>query len=129
EQAFAVEHFVVLARIVEHGRYVVETVRKGRGQTSTRIDGTGQNVGQRVAGFLAEIPKLHDAGDLVAPRHGHGSPGVEHDNGVRVGRGDGADEFFLFARQRNVLAVVALGLPRVVHADNHDGDVGVSRRG
>ena len=90
---------------------------------TTGLSVAEEYVGQGVAELLAREPQLEHGGDGVEPRHRHGRSGVEHDDRAGVGAGDRRHERVLSTGEGEAGAVLALGLPVVVGADDHDGDV------
>jgi hypothetical protein len=58
EDPFAIAHFAMLARIVDIGRVILQTDRKGGRQLARWIYIAEQHVGQCVALLLAVVPEL-----------------------------------------------------------------------
>ena len=105
--------------------------RKGLRQPTARLRLAEQDVGDRIAGLLARIPGLQHGGDLAEPRHGDRAAALQHDDRVRVDRGDALDEFVLPMRQIDVRTVHAFAVPLAVEPDEQQrgvGRLGRSRR-
>ena len=88
---------------------------------SRRVDGAGEDFGDRLAALLAGIPGFENGRGLVQPGHQHRPAGFEHDGGARIGAGDRFDEPVLTVGQREVRGVGGFGLPLVDEQDDRIG--------
>ncbi len=102
-------------------RRLAEIGRKADRQPARWIRLPGKDFCDRPATLLPGIPRLHDRGHRVTPRHGHRVSGLQHHHCVRVGRGDRGDQPVLTPRQRQIGRVESFAFgPGGVH----DRDVG-----
>ena len=125
--ALAVDDLAVRRRHVGD-RDVRLVGRPRRGQPAAWLVLADEHVDEGVAEVLTGEVGEQDRRHVVAPRQQHGGTGVDDDDRVRVGRGDGADEVVLAAGQGERRAVVALRLDAGVRADDDDGDVARRRQ-
>ena len=122
--------------LVLPGRVVVEPHRDRQRQAPAGIGHPEQHVDERFGLFLAGEERRQDrrrtaftAGVAGGPVHRDRRAGVDDHGGARVRRADAPHEFVLATGQIHRRAVEPLGLPFVVRADHHDGDVGGGRGG
>ena len=57
---------------------------------SRRVDGAGEDFGDRLAALLPGIPGFENGRGLVQPGHQHRPAGFEHDGGAGIGARDGS---------------------------------------
>ena len=107
--AFGVIHDVIRAGKISEVRIIRAARGERVGQFAGGIHVAEKDVGDGVAAALAGEPGFDDAGNGFEPvGHGDGCAVVQHDNGVAIGGGDGADEGGLIVRQIHRGAVVPL---------------------
>ena len=92
---------------------------QGDGQPAARLRPAEQHVGERLAHGLAGQPGVDHGRHVICPGHEHRHPGVHHDHGPGVHRGDPGHQFVLPAGQREGFPVDALALGRLGRADDH----------
>src|SRR3954451_21617855 len=126
EQALAVASEVFDAGEAPRARHrsLGVTARERHGQPAGGVDVAEEDAGDGLAVLLARVPGLQDGAYVVAPRREGRPAGVEHDDGPRVGGGDGLDERVLVAGQLERRQGGALGADVV---DENDGHVGGAR--
>ena len=103
---------------------LVQAGREGDGQAARRVHLAPDHVGNDLRPLLAGIPGLHNRADLVQPRHGHRSAGLQHDDGVGIGGGHGGDHGVLARGQGQVRHVGPFRLPAGGEDDHHVGPAG-----
>src|SRR5262245_48368610 len=64
------------------GWSIFETLRPRERETPGGARLTSEQIRRRPAAFIPRVPHLEHGADAVEPRHRHGLPGVEHDDGV-----------------------------------------------
>ncbi len=72
---------------------------KGGRQVAGRIDGAAQHARDGGPAPRAGIPRLQHRIDGIQPGHEHRSARFQHDDGVRIGTGQGGDQRVLVAGQ------------------------------
>lgn len=77
--------------------------------------------------LLPAEPREQHRGDLIPPRHEHGSARVDDDDRARVRCGHRPHQIALAAGKCKIRAVEALGLDQLVGPGDDDGDVGLAR--
>ncbi len=114
----------VLVAVEDRARHLVDRGGEGRRQVPRRVDLAGQDAGNGLAAGRTREPGFDDGADLVQPRHHHRAAGFQHDDGLRVGLGDGGDQRILFVGQAEVGHVHAFGGPL---GGEDDDDVALGR--
>ena len=117
QQSFGVRERAIVGLGSIHGCVGLGAWDRDR-EPPARLGVAAQHIGQRFAERLAGQPRLDDSRHVVDPGHDHRHPRVQHDDRLRVGGGDTADQLVLATDKTHAWPVEALALAALRRTDD-----------